>query len=346
MGKLDGKSAVVTGAGRGIGRGIAMLLAQEGAGVVVNDLGAALTGEGQDVSVAQQVVNEITAAGGKAVANTDSVADYEAAGRMIQQAIDSFGRLDILVNVAGILRDRMIFNMSEQEFDAVVAVHLDGTFNTSRHAAAHWRQSGGPGRIINFSSVSAWGSPGQPNYGAAKYGILGFTAVLANSLNRYGVTANAILPGATTRMIDSTPRGQAVLQQTGKLPSELAEGTEGDPANVAPMVVYLATDDAADVNGHFFGVQGNVVQLYSHWELAGVLQSDRRWKPQEIAELFESNVGKHIVPPEPVQIPGSERPARGARALQADPNSWHQIAPGVQLWERAAYYEAKQAKQG
>ena len=341
MGKLNGKSAVVTGAGRGIGRGVAMLLAQEGAGVVVNDLGAALTGEGEDQSIAQQVVNEIEAAGGKAVANTDSITDYDAAGRMIQQAIDAFGRLDGVVNVAGILRDRMIFNMSEQEYDAVVAVHLNGTFNTCRHAAAHWRQHGGPGRLINFSSVSAWGSPGQPNYGAAKYGILGFTAVLANSLSRYGVTANAILPGATTRMIDSTPRGQQVLEQTGKLPSEQAEGTEGDPANVAPMVAYLATDDAADINGHFFGVRGTVVQLYSHWELAGVLQGDRRWTPEELAEFFESTVGQHIIPPEPVQVPGSNRPVRGSAALQADASNWQQIAPGVQLWERTPYYQAK-----
>ncbi|HEY7909283.1 MAG TPA: SDR family NAD(P)-dependent oxidoreductase, partial [Thermomicrobiales bacterium] len=195
MGKLDGKSAVVTGAGRGIGRGIAMLLAAEGASVVVNDLGTGLGGEGTDVSVAQQVVNEIKAAGGNAVANTGSVADYDAAGEMIQQAIDNFGKIDILVNVAGILRDRMIFNMSEEEFDIVLAVHLNGTFNTSRHASVHMREQGS-GRIINFSSVSAWGSPGQPNYGAAKYGILGFTAVLANSLAKYGVTANAILPGA------------------------------------------------------------------------------------------------------------------------------------------------------
>ena len=346
MGKLDGKAAIVTGAGRGIGRGIAMLLASEGASVVVNDLGTGLGGEGSDVSVAQQVVNEIKALGGTAVANTSSVADYEAAGDMVQQAIDNFGRLDIVVNVAGILRDRMIFNMSEAEWDIVVAVHLNGTFNLSRHASAHFRAQGS-GRIINFSSVSAWGSPGQPNYGAAKYGILGLTAVLANSLAKYGVTANAILPGATTRMIDSTPRGQQFANEhEGKPPSELAEGTEGDPANVAPMVAYLATDDAANVNGQFFGVRGNVIQMYSHWELADVFQAERRWKASELAEIVPKHIGDAVKLPEAVQLPGMERPARGTAAMQADPASWEKIAPGVELWERRAYYDAKKERGG
>lgn len=341
MGKLDGKVAIVTGAGKGIGRGVAMLYANEGASVVVNDLGTGLGGEGSDASVAQQVVNEIVAAGGKAVANTDSVADYDAAGRMVQQAIDTFGRLDIVVNVAGILRDRMIFNMNEDEWDIVLAVHLNGTFNLSRHASVVFREQGS-GRIINFSSVSAWGSPGQPNYGAAKYGILGLTAVLANSLARYGVTANAILPGATTRMIDSTPRGQQFAQEHGgKAPSELAEGTEGDPANVAPMVAYLGTDDAAVVNGQFFGVRGNVIQMYSHWELADVFQAERRWKPSELAKLFPEQLGEVVKLPEPVQVEGMDRPVRGTAAMQADPASWQEIAPGVELWERSAYYDAK-----
>ena len=341
MGTLDGKVAIVTGAGRGIGRAVAMLMAAEGAAVVVNDLGTGLGGQGSDESVAQQVVNEIVAAGGKAAANTASVADYHAAGEMVQQAIDTFGRLDIVINVAGILRDRMIFNMSEEEWDIVVAVHLTGTFNLSRHASVIFREQGS-GRIINFSSVSAWGSPGQPNYGAAKYGILGLTAVLANSLAKYGVTANAILPGATTRMIDSTPRGQQFAQEhEGKLPSELAAGTEGDPANVAPMVAYLGTDAAQEINGQFFGVRGNVIQLYSHWELAGVLAAERRWTPEELARIVPETFGTTTDLPAAVQLPGTERPVRGTAALQADPSSWHAIAPGVELWERTAYYEAK-----
>jgi len=315
-------------------------MASEGAAVVVNDLGTGLGGEGTDESVASQVVREIEAAGGRAAANTNSVTDYEAAGAMIEQAVDTFGQIDIVVNVAGILRDRMIFNMSEDEWDLVSAVHLNGTFNTVRHASAIFRQQRS-GRIINFSSVSAFGSPGQPNYGAAKYGILGLTAVLANSLNRYNVTSNAILPYAATRMIDSTPRGQAFLEEHGKLPSEAAEGTEGDPMNVAPMVAYLASDDAQHVNGHFFGVRGFNIQLYSHWEIAGVLGAERRWEPQEIAAVFDETFGKTIALPEPVQVPGAERPLKGAAAMQLDEASWQQLAPGVDLWSRAAYYDAK-----
>jgi len=274
------------------------------------------------------------------VANTSSITDYDAAGEMVQQAVDNFGQIDIVVNVAGILRDRMIFNMSEEEYDIVAAVHLNGTFNTVRHASALMREQRS-GRIINFSSVSAWGSPGQPNYGAAKYGVLGFTAVLANSLNKYGVTSNAILPGATTRMTDSTPRGQEFMKEHGKLPSEMAEGTDGDPANVAPMVAYLATDDAQHINGHFFGVRGTTIALYSHWEMAGVLTAEGRWKPEELIELFPDTLGKTIKAPEPVTLPGSPRPLKGAAAMQADPATWKTLAPGIELWERSTYFDAK-----
>ena len=340
MGKLDGRVALVTGAGRGIWRAVAQLLAQEGASLIINDLGTGLGGDGEDQSIAEQTAREIDATGERVIANATSVTDYEAVGAMVQQAIDAFGRLDIVVNIAGILRDRMIFNMSEAEYDAVAAVHLTGTFNTVRHAAPIMRAQG-YGRIVNFSSVSAWGSPGQPNYGAAKYGVLGFTATLSNSLNRYGVTANAILPFATTRMIDSTPRGQAILQQTGKSASEQAEGTEGDPGNVAPMVAYLSTEEAGTVNGHFFGVRGSQIQLYSHWELAGVLSAQRRWEPQEIAALYPTTFGETIPLPEPVMVAGSDRPVRGTTAMQADPASWRELAPGIDLWERRAYYDAK-----
>ncbi len=340
MGKLDGKVALVTGAGRGIGRAVAMQLASEGAAVVVNDLGTSLGGEGTDQSIAQQVANEIKGEGGRAVANTSSITDYDAAGEMIQQAVDNFGTIDIVVNVAGILRDRMIFNMNEDEFDIVTAVHLNGTFNTVRHASAIMREQRS-GRIINFSSVSAWGSPGQPNYGAAKYGVLGFTAVLANSLEKYGITANAILPYATTRMIDSTPRGQEFLKEHGKMPSEMAGGTEGDPANVSPMVTYLATDDAAHINGHFFGVRGTTISIYSHWELAGVLQANRAWTPRELVDLFPGTLGKTTQMPEPVQVAGSDRPLKGTSAMQLDAESWKNVAPGIDLWERSVYFDAK-----
>src|SRR5215470_12584243 len=209
MGRLDGRVAIVTGAGRGIGRSVAILLASEGAAVVVNDLGTAVDGSGSDTTLAGQVAAEIGAAGGKAVASGSDVSDHAAAEAMIGSAIEQFGRLDVLVNVAGILRDRMVFNMTEQEWDDVIRVHLKGTFNTTKFAAAHWRSLRDPSaqnRIINFTSVSGLhGSPGQPNYAAAKMGIVGLTWSCANALARYGVTANAVSPGAATRMTASIP---------------------------------------------------------------------------------------------------------------------------------------------
>src|SRR6185295_10045947 len=233
MGLLDGKAALVTGAGRGIGRGIALALAQAGAKVVVNDLGTSLSGEGAETLPADQVVDEILTSGGTAETNRGNVASFDDAAEMVEQVVRAFGKIDILVNVAGILRDRMLFNMSEAEWDAVIAVHLKGTFNCSRAASVHMRQQGS-GRIISMASVSALGNPGQPNYAAAKAGIMGFTWSTANALGRYGVTTNAIMPSGATRMIDSTPRGQKTFEETGQWPSELARGTERDPDNVAP----------------------------------------------------------------------------------------------------------------
>jgi NAD(P)-dependent dehydrogenase (short-subunit alcohol dehydrogenase family) len=344
MGNLDGKSAIVTGAGRGIGKAVAKLLAAEGASVIVSDIGAGLAGEGSDESIAQQVVNEITLAGGTALANTDSITDYEAAEAMVQQAIDNFGKLDILVNVAGILRDRMIFNMSEEEWDAVVDVHLKGTFNTCKWAAVHFRERREGGRFVNFSSSSAWGSAGQPNYAAAKYGILGLTATLANSMNRYGATANAILPYAATRMIDSTPRAQAIKEETGRLPSELAEEDDtdpGNPANVAPFVAYLCTDAAANVNGHFFSVRGYDVAIHSSWELGDVYQADRRWTPQDLARFMPEFSGDHLVPPVHGTPDKLTRPQSVTQQLQ-EAGGWENVAEGVELWTRDLYYDAKE----
>jgi enoyl-[acyl-carrier-protein] reductase (NADH) len=203
--------------------------------------------------------------------------------------VTSYGRIDILVNVAGILRDRMIFNMTEAEWDAVIAVHLKGTFNCTRAASIHMRQQQG-GRIISMSSVSALGSPGQPNYAAAKAGILGLTWSIA----KYGVTVNAILPSGATRMIDSTPRGKKVFEETGKWPSELAEGTERDPNNVAPLVVYLASDQAANVNGQAFHVYGYGYTLLEQPHPVRSIRTDHRWDPDELARVFPQTLGANL----------------------------------------------------
>src|SRR5436190_2449637 len=290
MGMLDGKAALVTGAGRGIGRGIAIALARAGARVVVNDLGASLAGEGGDTRPAPQVVDEIVKAGGTAAPNFGSVADHAEATAMVEQVIRAYGRIDILVHVPGILRDRMLFNMPGAEWDAVIAVHLKGMFNCARAASVAMREQRG-GRIISMSSVSALGAPGQPNYAAAKAGILGLTWSSANALEKYGITVNAVMPSGATRMIDSTPRGSQVYNQQGKWPSELATGTDRDPENVAPLVVYLASDAAAGVNGQVFHARGYRYTLLAQPLAARAIQSDARWDPEELAELFPRTLG-------------------------------------------------------
>ena len=265
---LEGKVAIVTGAGRGIGRGIAKLMAEEGASVVVCDLGGNVDGTGQDVSVAQQVVNEITEAGGKAVACTESVVTMDGGEQIVQTAIDHFGRLDIVVTCAGILRDRMVFNMTEQEWDDVIAVHLKGTFTVVKNACILFRQQRS-GRVITFSSESGLvGNSGQANYGAAKSGIAGFTKVVAKDMGRYGVTANAIAPRATTRMIGSIPDTAAEIRARGGVASiSDSSGDDNirdlDPDAVAPFVCYLASDYAANVNGQTFLVYGDTISLVS-----------------------------------------------------------------------------------
>src|SRR5256885_4500415 len=245
MARLDGRVAIVTGAGRGIGRSVARLLAGEGASVVVNDLGSAVDGSGHDSGPAHDVVAEIAEAGGKAVANGADISVFAAAENLVQTAIEEFGRLDILVNVAGILRDRMVFNMTEQEWDDVIRVHLKGTFNTTRFASAHWRslrEEAAQNRIINFTSVSGLhGAAGQPNYAAAKMGIVGLTYSCANSLAKYGVTVNAISPGAATRMTESVPRPRR------RAPA--ASAGERAPDNAAPLVAYLASERSGWING-------------------------------------------------------------------------------------------------
>ncbi len=279
MGRLDGRVAIVTGAGRGIGRSVALLLARQGASVVVNDLGAALDGSGSDAGPAQQVVTEIAAEGGKAVANAADVSDHGAAQALIRAAVEEFGRLDVLVNVAGILRDRMVFGMSEQEWDDVIRVHLKGTFSTTKFAAAHWRSlrdESAQNRIINFTSVSGLhGAAGQPNYAAAKMGIVGFTYSCANALGKYGVTANVVSPGAVTRMTDSVPAGRR------RRPA--AADDERSPDNVAPVVAYLASEESGWINGRIVHASGYEVALYNNPEPIVRIIGTGPWDPDALA---------------------------------------------------------------
>ena len=303
MGRLDGKAAVVTGAGRGIGRAIAELLAAEGAAVVVNDVGSEVDGRGAGTSVADEVVAAIREKGGRAVASHESVADYAAAERIVGAAVREFGAIDVLVNNAGILRDRMLFNMSEEEWDAVIAVHLKGTFNCTRHAAVHMRQQR-RGRIISISSTSGvYGNSGQANYGAAKDGIAGFTRVVSRDLGRYGITVNAVCPGALTRMSQTVPQSARRTRNERGLETGFEERgfplRNFGPENVAPWVVYLATDAARDVNGQTFLVMAGLVALLGYPAPIRTIQKDGRWTPEKIATIFPHTLGMDLANPAP-----------------------------------------------
>jgi len=295
MALLDGKVAVITGAGRGIGREEALLMAKLGAKVVVNDLGGHFDGTGQSRSPAEEVVKEIRAAGGEAVANFESVSDFKAAKRIIECALDNFGKLNIVVNNAGILRDRMIFNMNEEDWDAVIAVHLKGTFNLARHACAYWREQHKAGnilngRLINTSSDSGLlGNAGQSNYGAAKAAVAAMAVIIDREMHRYGVTANAIAPVARTRLtIDATP-------QTAASMGKVAEGQWDPfgPANVAPLVAWLGSDDAKDVHGEVFRVGMGSVWLMKGWHSVGrVTKKGTVWDAAELGAKLKEELAK------------------------------------------------------
>jgi NAD(P)-dependent dehydrogenase (short-subunit alcohol dehydrogenase family) len=287
---LSDKVAIVTGAGRGIGRGHALALAAAGAAVVVNDLGASLAGEGADVSPAEEVVAEIEANGGRAVADGENVADFAGAGRLVQHACDAFGRLDILVNNAGILRDRMLVNMTEDEWDAVVAVHLKGHFATTRHAAAYWRERSKAGedvraRVINTSSPSGlFGNVGQTNYGAAKAGIAAFTIIAAQELGRYGVTVNCLAPNART------------TEETFDMSAPAGDWDPLDPANISPVVVALCADEAQDITGQCFHIWGGAVNMLQPWEAGELFDAERGWGADDLLAAIRERLPEGAAP--------------------------------------------------
>ena len=285
MGALDGRVAIITGAGRGIGREHALLFAAEGAKVVVNDLGGAVDGSGDDRTAAEQVVDEIRSFGGEAVPSADDIADWEGGRNLVDTAVEAFGDLHVLVNNAGILRDKMLVNMSEAEWDSVIHVHMKGHFVPTRHAAAYWRERVKDGRevsasVVNTSSTSGLlGNPGQTNYGAAKAGIAAFTVIAAQELSRYGVRVNAIAPAARTRMTEQTPG----LTDIVKAPKDPGAFDVWNPANVSPLVAYLATE-SCPLNGKVLFVQGGQVRVFQPWTMTDTIQRDDRWTVEELAK--------------------------------------------------------------
>jgi len=301
---LEGKVAIITGSGRGIGREEALLMAKHGAKVVVNDLGAHFDGTGAATATpAQEVVSEIKKMGGQAVANGESVADFRAAKRIVECALDTFGKLNIIVNNAGILRDRMIFNMGEEDWDSVVAVHLKGTFNMSRHASEYWREEHKKGNVLNgriintASDAGLLGNVGQSNYGACKAAVAAMAIIFGQEMKKYGVTANAIAPVARTRLtVDATPSTAALMGQEAK-PGEFDMFAA---ANIAPLVVWLASDDAASCNGQVFRVGGRSVWPMKGWHSATRVKNAEAapWDPAKLGVRLKEELAKGITAPE------------------------------------------------
>ena len=292
MGICDGRVVVVTGAGRGIGREHALEFARQGAKLVVNDLGGEMDGTGSSTGPAGEVVNEIRGMGGEAVANGDDVSDYDGAGRLIKGAVDSFGTIDVLVNNAGILRDRMLVNMTIEEWDAVIKVHLRGTFCPTRHAVEYWRNRTKAGetndaRVINTTSPSGiYGNVGQTNYGAAKAGIAAFTVIAAQELGRYGVTVNAIAPAALTRMTENLGMGEA---SANRKPEEF---DSLDPGNIAPLVVWLGSPESSEITGRVFNVMGGNISVAEGWVAGPGQDKHDRWDPAELGTVVPDLVAK------------------------------------------------------
>ncbi|MDP6402781.1 MAG: SDR family NAD(P)-dependent oxidoreductase [SAR202 cluster bacterium] len=319
--RLEDMVAVVTGAGRGIGKSTALLLAEEGASVVVNDLGGDVDGTGTSLSPADEVVKEIQDAGGTAVASYDSVAEFDSAGKIIQTALDNFGGVDILCHVAGILRDRMIFNMTEEEWDGVLQVHLYGAFNVVRHAIPHMIEQE-YGRIVLFSSGSGLGASGQANYASAKEGMVGFTRALAGELAEYEITVNAVYPGAATRMAATVPDSTRQLRQqqraaaaaeatgtpaqagvsTGGWPPAGPEETQA-PENNAPKAVYLCTEAGGSITGQVIGTSGWPMTLYSPRHVVNTIHKNGRWTLDELDKLVPISLAAGLVNPVPLQPP-------------------------------------------
>ena len=293
-GICDGRVVAITGAGRGIGRTHALAFAAEGARVVVNDLGGEMDGRGRSSQPAQDVVDEIKAMGGEAVASAESAADFDGAKRLVNTALETFGQLDVLVNNAGILRDRMLTNMSEEEWDAVIHVHLKGTFAPARWAATHWRERAKAGlpndaRIINTTSGSGlYGNPGQTNYGAAKAGIAAFTIIAAKELERYGVTVNAIAPAARTRM--TAPLGLGTAERAAHEFDAFA------PENISALVVWLGSSLSAAVTGRVFNVAGGHISLAEGWSRGPAIDKGDRWSPAELTDVVPELLSKAAPP--------------------------------------------------
>ncbi len=287
---MQDKVAIVTGAGRGIGRDIALLLAKYGARVVVNDLGGDEGGRGQDKGPAQEVVEEIQSLGGEAIANTDSVTDFDAAHNMVEQAIANFGRVDAVVNNAGNLRDRMFHKMSEEEFDAVIAVHLKGAFNVSRAAAPHFRKQQSGTYVHMTSSSGLIGNFGQSNYGAAKLGMVGLSKNIALDMSRYNVRSNCIAPSAWSRLIGTVPTGQHMSEE------RLASIKAMTPAKIAPMAVFLCSDAASEVNAQVFGVRNNEIFLYSQPRPIRGMHTREGWTVESITERVLPAMKSSFVP--------------------------------------------------